>query len=331
MARLAAGTPLSDTARAALEHAEVDGLTVRLHGQLDRADYEQVNAVLGRIAGGGKWNRHKGVHLFGQDPGADLELAVRAGTLPPDPKRRDGWFATPELLCDDLAYNYALSSIDPDNYRTLRILEPSAGEGALADSLCKFYGIQPDQIRCVETDPWRVAVLRRKGYPVLEGRFQDRVGDLSGLFDLVLMNPPFTEPDDKLAYVAHVELAWSLLAPGGALVAVVPNGFASRTDKRTARLRALVEEHGWSDTLPERAFEASGTGVQSMVVVLTRSEATAEERSEGDLLHHENGSHRGTAPSANGRVLEAFDQGIRPHLADGHSHEQAEPLTLFVP
>lgn len=297
MPRLAEGVDLSATALLALEGATVteepSGYAVQLHRQLDRADYEQVNAVLERIAGGGKWNRRTAAHLYpaGQDPRPDLETVIRAGVLPPDPKRRDGWFATPAMLCDDLAYNYALSSIDPDDYQTLRILEPSAGEGALADALCKFYGIQPAQIRCVETDPWRVAVLRRKGYPVLEGRFQDRVGDLGGLFDLVLMNPPFTEPGDKLAYIAHVELAWSLLAPGGALVAVVPNGFASRADKRTAGLRALAEEHGWTDTLPERAFEESGTGVRSMVLILSRSDLTEEQP----------------------------------------SHDQTEPLTLFGP
>lgn len=274
MARLAAGTPLSDTARTALEHAEVDGLTVRLHGQLERADYEQVNAVLTRIAGGGKWNRPKGVHLFDQDPAADLELAVKARVLPPDPKRRDGWFATPGWVAEELALNYALTSFDID-YADLRILEPSAGEGALADALVRWGcgKIRPVQVVCVEPDPWRAGILRRKGYPTFERRFQEWAADEPhARFDLVLMNPPFTEPTDRQAWITHIELAWSMLAPGGRLVAVVPAGMAFRADRRTVGLRELAEAHGFQRELPPGAFEESGTGVRSMVLTLDRRE-----------------------------------------------------------
>jgi hypothetical protein len=33
-----------------------------------------------------------------------------------------------------------------------------------------------------------------------------------------------------------------------------------------------------------------------------------------DDLHHDDGSHRGTAPTTNGRVLEQYERRIRRHL-----------------
>lgn len=39
-----------------------------------------------------------------------------------------------------------------------------------------------------------------------------------------------------------------------------------------------------------------------------------------DDLHHEDGTHRGTARTANGRDVERHEQRIRAHTADGHQH-----------
>lgn len=275
MARLQAGTPLSPDVIGALVNAENTGGAIRLTHQLDRADYEQANAVLERIAGGGTWNRRAREHRFppGRDPMPELNAVLEAGVLPPDPKRQAGWFATPKELADDLAYNHALMGLEPPGggfHTDLRILEPSAGEGALADALCRWYHISPQQITCVEAEPYRTAILRHKGYPTFERRFQDWALEPSAGFDLVLMNPPFTEPGDRQAWIAHVELAWQLVVPGGRLVAVVPNSLTTRTDRRTTGLRVLVDRYGQVDDLAEAAFAESGTGVRCLVVQLDR-------------------------------------------------------------
>jgi hypothetical protein len=38
------------------------------------------------------------------------------------------------------------------------------------------------------------------------------------------------------------------------------------------------------------------------------------------FLHHPNGEHRGSAPTANGRDLERFEREMPAHVADGHRH-----------
>lgn len=41
------------------------------------------------------------------------------------------------------------------------------------------------------------------------------------------------------------------------------------------------------------------------------------------LLHHDNGAHRGTAPTALSRDLEAFERNIRTHLTDHDDRKDA--------
>ena len=268
MARLAAGTPLSPAVLAALRAAIVERGLVRLP-QLDHANYDQADAVLVRL--GGRWNRSRRAHVWpdGDDPTTALAAVVAAGVLPEDAKRRNGWFATPRLLANNLAYNYGLLGLDmPANQA--RVLEPSAGEGALADALREFGVTVAGQIVCIEPDPYRAEILRAKGYyQVFETRFQDWAATVDPeRFDLVLMNPPFTEPGDPLAWITHIELAWQQVANGGRLVAVVPAGLGYRNHKRIHAFRRLVERYGEVEELPADSFKESGTGVRTALVVM---------------------------------------------------------------
>jgi predicted RNA methylase len=288
--KLAAGTPLTDAARTALETIEHDpgppGGVLRLTVQLDRPDYEQVQAVFDRVAGGGRWHRASGTHRWPDHRGGDLEVELKAvlaaGVLPPDPRKVAGWFATPEKVAGELA-EVALSL--PGWYgawETVRVLEPSAGEGALADAL-HGQGVPTANILCVEPDPWRAALCRSKGYPTIEARFQDvdLLGGADGVltaapFDVVLMNPPFTEPGDSRAWIAHLRRAWALLAGGGRLVCVVPRSIAwadGSREKDLVRLHGQLTGYGADiGPLPDDAYRPSATGIHASVVVVDRPE-----------------------------------------------------------
>lgn len=45
----------------------------------------------------------------------------------------------------------------------------------------------------------------------------------------------------------------------------------------------------------------------------------------GDELHHPDGSHRITPPTADGSALERHERKLRAHLADGHEHDATLP------
>ena len=100
------------------------------------------------------------------------------------------------------------------------------------------------QVVAVEVNPALAARLANSG---LAGtvrcadflRCSADAGDL-GLFDAVLMNPPFGRGAD----VEHITHALTMLKPGGCLVALCANG-----PRQNASLRPLVEAGGgrWED------------------------------------------------------------------------------------
>ncbi len=89
------------------------------------------------------------------------------------------------------------------------VLEPSAGQGGIADHLPK------DRTTCIEISPLHCAVLRAKGFKTIEADFLSFVGPQ---FDVVVLNPPFSEGRAKL----HTEHASTKVKPGGRLVAILP-------------------------------------------------------------------------------------------------------------
>lgn len=59
---------------------------------------------------------------------------------------------------------------------------------------------------------------------------------------------------------------WDLLAPGGRLVAIVPNDFTFRRDDDHDNLRELITLHGGYRELPDNAFTGSGVGVRVVIL-----------------------------------------------------------------
>lgn len=73
----------------------------------------------------------------------------------------------------------------------IRVLEPSAGNGALARVLRSKQRVD-DDITCIELDPENVADLKRQGFrDVYEGDFLDFDPKYGGGYTLAVMNPPF--------------------------------------------------------------------------------------------------------------------------------------------
>lgn len=147
-----------------------------------------------------------------------------------------------------------------------RVLEPSAGTGriiqALRDNARGF------MVDAVEINPRMADHLR-----VSMGVDGCRQGDFLALspedmkwnYHRVLMNPPFANGQD----VAHVTHALQFLAPGGRLVAIMSAGVLFRSDRKTREFRQLVERLGGVfEELPPNTFEQSGTGVNTVLLVL---------------------------------------------------------------
>lgn len=260
-----------DDVRAVLARATVHGFVLKLPEELERDLYVKTDKVL--KAAGGKWNRGRGGHVFAADPRPALGLAL-AGALVDEKKTRQAFF-TPEPAARQVARHL----IDCMGGQVRKVLEPSAGEGALALAL---RALAPEiDVTCVEIDPGACAKLHALGFYVTEIDFlkcsayattarTTATGGLKGvlgIFDAVLMNPPFTGGQD----IEHVLHAWPFVKPGGVLVAIVAPSWKTRQGAKWERFRALQEQHGDDEfELPAGTFAESGTNVTTHVIVWRR-------------------------------------------------------------
>ncbi|WP_038213378.1 methyltransferase [Xenophilus azovorans] len=147
-----------------------------------------------------------------------------------------------------------------------RVLEPSAGSGNLLRALP---GVIQERapigtLRQTVCDVVAVELnLALRDSLIHEGLAQRVIGgdflactpeDL-GLFDVILMNPPFADGAD----IAHIRHAREFLAVGGRLVALCADG-----PRQREQLLALGEY----EPLPEGSFASVGTQVRAALLVI---------------------------------------------------------------
>lgn len=258
--------PLTAEAIAVLGSIDLDGGIARITtGKLERPVYVEVNAALESL--GGKWNKKQKGHLFA-DP-ADLterlEALVLAGHFvnPQDMKKLLGWFATPKAVVERVHELAGLDQLQPG----ARLLEPSAGEGALLEGLD---GIGLATV-AVELDLGRIETLRKalSCTKVIAGDFLCfSTNELGGRFDRIIANPSF----QKQADLDHVRHAFGMLKPGGRLISIMAGSVKWRDNAKTKAFREeMLEPHGSIvEELPRGTFAESGTDVNAVIVQLER-------------------------------------------------------------
>lgn len=147
----------------------------------------------------------KNVVRFDYDPRYVLRDIVTSGCIP-DQKAHQ-FYPTPENVAQAAV---ALADIGPDDV----CLEPSAGQGGLVSFM-------PDNTQCVEISGLHCTILRAKGYACEQADFiawSAQAVCEGNLFDRVILNPPYSEG----RWLAHLQAAASVLAPGGRVVCILP-------------------------------------------------------------------------------------------------------------
>lgn len=144
-----------------------------------------------------------------------------------------------------------------------RLLEPSAGTGAIANRLKEDFPMS--QLDVFELDLTLYNFLKDKGHDLRGSDFLEF--DAKPEYDHILMNPPFS----KLQDIDHVLKAYECLKPGGRLVAIMGAGAFFNSRKKATEFREWIYEIGGeSYGLPENSFENSGTGVNSKIVIIDK-------------------------------------------------------------
>jgi hypothetical protein len=258
-----------DEVRAVLHEASLDGKQLRLpEGTLPKALWQAVHDVLkGMGAAGG--SRRGMPYRFETDRSADLRAFVAGGPAPQPERTTKGWVPTPAALATHVVARFAELGRLRDKFR---MLEPSAGCGALIDAVLKV--IPNADVCAVESDPDRARALQQRGrFPVHQRTFEDYAawygGTLLRKYDLIIMNPPYAVTGNRTIWIDHVRLAWDLLAEGGRLVAILPGVDWSRGKPAALRGDLVGDVH--IETLPARSFRESGTDFDTCVLAVTKA------------------------------------------------------------
>jgi predicted RNA methylase len=240
----------------------VDDSKIHMVERIDRKIYDKTKKVLDLL--GCKWNRSTGMHCFEGGQAGDLLEEAIANEAVVDFKKTLQFFETPEDVARKMADIATLRS-------TERVLEPSAGLGAIARVAREIVGLE--NVVCYEADPQRRLALIKAGFTVrghaeAGNDFCDflsvdpkRIVDI----DVVLMNPPFARGQD----IAHVLHAFKFLRPGGRLVAITSPGWTFRQERKYQEFREFVEQHMFhQEALPAGTFKASGTSASAILLGL---------------------------------------------------------------
>lgn len=185
----------------------------------------------------------------------EIYLQLQAGKIV-DVQQQQQAFYTPEdeahALCRKLG-----------DLTGKRLLEPSAGRGALA----KVAEAAGAKVLAVENYHPSVLALRAAGFEVIEQDFLTVTPEQTGLFEAVIANPPFNRGAD----IRHVMHMWDFLKPGGQLAAIMSTTWQSGSLSVQRAFRAFLDEHGAEvEEIPAGAFKASGTGVATVRVYIRK-------------------------------------------------------------
>lgn len=210
------------------------------------------------------------------------ELAAYYGDVLPDaaakpPARERGtavaknlqFYRTPDELVDWL-YDREYLTIRPGDKR---ILEPSAGDGALIKRLLKQGDLY---VHAVEVSSERVQQLQNlyrnanSHGRLTEANFLTMAPDPT--YDLALMNPPFY----GVHWMDHVRHAWEFLRAGGRLIAILPATAEIGQTPAHEEFRAWTDQvdktrwgRRWTE-LPDESFAKSGTLVSTVLLTMQK-------------------------------------------------------------
>lgn len=248
---------VDETVLSILSTAQVAGNQVVLVGQLERKLYEKTNKVL--EAAGGKWVRKARAHVFDCEAASRIDQILVTGEVAV-PKDEFNFFPTPANIVAKLI---ELADIEPG----MRVLEPEAGQGAIALA-CADIGALVDCVELMEQNFAKLQAMER----FASVRNMDFLQlQPTPIYDRIVMNPPFL----KQADIHHVNHALEFLHPdGGLLVSVMSAGVTFRMNNLSTSFRQLVAKRGGRiECLPEDAFKSSGTSVNTVVVSIPAQRA----------------------------------------------------------
>jgi Methyltransferase small domain len=164
------------------------------------------------------------------------------------------FFPTPEPVCNRLIQ---LANLEPN----WRIIEPSAGNGNVAECITKYY---PEiELDLVEINSTLREILELKKFKLVGRNFLDYT--TSDRYNACIMNPPFYE------LVEHIYHAWKLLLSDGILVSIVSESVFF--NRKYQKFKDWLDDNGaYVEKVDKNAFLSSNnpTAVATRIIKLVK-------------------------------------------------------------
>lgn len=257
-----------------------------------------------------KFKKHMEVHGFKWKGGNTKSFVPTEGVTAQDAldhainepdedlKQKYQFFPTPEPMVKDLLY---FAEIWPENIlsddRTIRILEPSAGRGAILDGIVEKLSDVVDRLNSkgaplVELYACELWDVNRKHlekyYPyvkIIGNDFLKLGPEYDNFFDFVIANPPFTGNQD----IIHCSKMHEVINSNGRVTSITSTTWLRNTDKKSTTFRTYIDEvartSGYNSY--QNAFIESGTAIQTLILYFEKEPIRIYEnhvKGIGDLL-----------------------------------------------
>lgn len=240
-----------------LKKCKVEGNIVKLpDGQLDRKLYLEVAKSLNLI--GGKW-RGKPIFrfVFQEDPKELLQQIANGEQR--NLKKEFQFFSTPNDLADKLVQ---ISFKTP--YNLGKILEPSAGQGAIIKAIHRF---NPDiNVHCCELMDINKSFLDK--IENIQFECKDFLKhQVKEEYSTIIANPPFSKNQD----IDHIMKMYECLESGGRLVSISSKHWEFSNNKKENEFRKWLDKVNAEIIGIERgSFKESGTTIGGLIIVINK-------------------------------------------------------------
>ena len=192
---------------------------------------------------------------------------------------KEEFFPTPKEIIRTMIRPY-------NNLSDLTILEPSAGRGDILDYIKgrydSYHRSDQPKMYCCEIDKDLQYQLQEKGHRIISEDFLHYYGDY--YFDLILMNPPFSNGDE------HLLKAWDILIEGDIVCLLNAETINNPFSERRQHLIKLIGKNGTIENLGQCFFTAERrTSVE--VVLIRLHKKSNKNKFDFDLIDAKNEKH----------------------------------------
>ena len=242
------------TAEKILQNCKWDGEVLTMpQVQFDKKSYNTVKTWIEESFG--SWNSQKQGFTWDFDANRVVGILIQGKRC--NLRQDYQFFATPDAVADLAASKF--SSIKPN----MKILEPSAGRGALINAVKR---ICPNAIvDCYELMPENVQFLRNIEGASIIG--EDFIKECTGKYQRIIANPPFSGNQD----IEHVYAMYNHLDVNGEMSVITSQHWKIGSDSKCKNFRKWLDDHeAQIQDIAAGEFKESGTGIQTTLIYIVK-------------------------------------------------------------